>query len=216
MCVIKQALRNGVDPVSERALMFEPRRTRHFTTGSLPETHAHQRGVTQWTDRSSGTSYNPFCSLSASHTVIKYSVIYTLPRRHAMKSGEQPSLVRFTTSFRIFLGSRSKRSRSPCERREFSVHVLHSCSRSFPICSKVLCWYTCFDAGDDDDDVVEFDEFVVSFPIWSSVSSPDSFPKVRCLETRFIDAKRNCSNYGNQVYASKMDSIFGVKTENVN
>lgn len=105
MCVMKQALRSGVEPVSERALMLAPNRTRHFTTGSLPETHAHHSGVTQWTERSSGTSYRPFCSLSASQTVMRYSVILTFPRRQAMNNGEHPSRVRFTTSLRMWRGN---------------------------------------------------------------------------------------------------------------
>lgn len=47
MCVIKQALLTGVEPESDGAFISHPIRIKYFTTGSFPETAAHQRGVTK-------------------------------------------------------------------------------------------------------------------------------------------------------------------------
>lgn len=109
ICVMKHADLTGVDPESETALTSAPWNMRHFITSKFPDTAAHHSGVTQCTDLSSGTSYFPLCSMSASHFFMRYSTISTWPLLQAMNNGAQPSFTRDTISFRISLLYFSKR-----------------------------------------------------------------------------------------------------------
>lgn len=77
VCVMKQALRTGVDPVSDNALISEPNRISTLTTGRLPETAAHHKGVTQCTDLSSGTSYKPRCSRKKNYFFSFSMIVFT-------------------------------------------------------------------------------------------------------------------------------------------
>lgn len=49
-CVIKQAERTGVEPVSDTALISAPCLSRISTTESFPDTAAHHSGVTTCVD----------------------------------------------------------------------------------------------------------------------------------------------------------------------
>ena len=93
-CVMKQAERTGVEPESEPALTSAPASASTRSTSRRPATAAHHSGVTECTERSSGTSYTPRCSSSAAHTCTRYSTISTLPRLHATNSGAHPSSLR--------------------------------------------------------------------------------------------------------------------------
>ena len=59
---------------------------------------------------SSWTSYSPLCSRSALQRLIRYSTISTLPRLHAMNSGEQPSLTikALVSTFEMLVINRKK------------------------------------------------------------------------------------------------------------
>lgn len=92
-------------PVSETALTSAPYSTRHIITGSFPETAAHQSGVTQCKLLSSGTSYIPRCSMSTSHTFIRYSTISTWPLLQATNRGVHPSLDMLAISRRSLFDS---------------------------------------------------------------------------------------------------------------
>lgn len=104
MLVIKHELRTDVEPESETAFIFDPTRTKYFTTLNLPDTEAHHSGVTKCTVESSGFSKSPRCSISAPQTLIKNSAISKLPRLHTTNNGAQPSFVLVTISLRASFG----------------------------------------------------------------------------------------------------------------
>lgn len=124
---MKQAERTGVEPLSLPALTSAPASASARSTSRRPATAAHQSGVTVCTERSSGTSYTPRCSSSASHTCMRYSTISTLPRLHATNSGAHPSRRREHTarlSGGLILSSAVRRR---AERRAPGALCLHSC-----------------------------------------------------------------------------------------